>query len=117
MRHHKKGRKLGRTRNQRGALLKALSVALITKGKITTTEAKARELRPFVEKLVTHAKKDNLSSVRLLASKIGSGKALKTLTTDIKKEQQDRNGGYTRIIKLGTRLKDRSKMATIEFVK
>lgn len=69
MRHHKKGRKLGRKRNQRGALLKALAVALITKGKIVTTEAKARELRPFVEKLVTHAKKEIFLALDLLPQK------------------------------------------------
>lgn len=117
MRHHKKGKKLGRGTNQRRALLKALAVSLILNGKIKTTETKARELRPFIEKLITHARTETLSAKRLVASKIGNGLAFQKMTKEIAKEQKDRSGGYTRITKLPTRVNDRSKMAAIEFVK
>jgi large subunit ribosomal protein L17 len=117
MRHHKKGKKLGRGTNQRRALLKALAVGLILNGKIKTTETKAKELRPFIEKLVTHARTETLSAKRLIASKIGNGLAFKKLTGEIAKDQKSRAGGYTRITKLPTRVNDRSKMAAIEFVK
>lgn len=117
MKHHKNKRKLSRTKNQRNALLKTLAVSLIERGKIKTTTAKAKELRPFVEKLVTYAKKDTLSSKKLVISKIGEGVASKKLFTDLGKEYKERNGGYTRIIKLPNRVKDASPMAVIEFVK
>lgn len=117
MRHHNKIKKLGRKKNARNALVKTLAVSLISKGRIKTTETKAKVLRPFVEKLVTHAKKGTLASNRLIASKIGSGEAYKIITSDIIKDQKDRKGGYTRITKLPKRLADKSKMAMIEFVK
>jgi len=115
MRHHKKKRVFGRERKQYRALLKTLAYALITRGKIMTTEAKAKELRPFVEKLVTMAKKETLASRRLLIGRVGP-KAAKKLSTDIAKKFATRAGGYTRIVKLGRRLKDAAKMAHIEFV-
>jgi large subunit ribosomal protein L17 len=117
MRHGKKGRKFKRDKNQRKALLKALSVALITRSKITTTEAKAKELRPFIEKLITNAKKDTLAARRLVASKIGDGVAYSKVFADIVPAFKGSTGGYTRIIKLPKRVKDASKMAFIEFVK
>lgn len=117
MRHHSKPRKFNRDRDGRKALLKALSVALINKGKITTTEAKAKELRPFIEKLVTKAKVDTVASKRHVATKIGNGVALTKIFKDVAPNFKDVNGGYTRIIKLPKRLKDAAKMAYIEFVK
>ena len=115
MRHHKKKRVFGRERDQYRALLKTLAHALVTKEKITTTEAKARELRPFIEKLVTLAKKETIAARRILVSRVGSETANK-LTTSTAKKYAGRMGGYTRITKLGRRLKDAAKMAHIEFV-
>jgi len=114
MRHHNKNRKFGRTKDQRKALMKSLASALIEKGKIKTTEAKAKELRPYIEKLVTRAIKGDLASRRLLLSKIGL--QTKKLVDDIAPKYKDRNGGYTRVVKLTPRTSDASKMAVIEFV-
>src|SRR5207245_1083290 len=115
MRHHKKNRVFGRERGQYHALLKTLGHSLVSRGHIITTEAKAKELRPFVEKLVTLAKKETLLARRLLISRIG-GQAAKKLSNEIAKKYATRAGGYTRITKLGRRLKDAAKMAHIEFV-
>ncbi len=103
MRHHNQNRKFGRPRNQRTALLRGLAVSLIEHGSIQTTDAKARELRPFFEKLVTKGKNDTVASRRLVQSTLGEPKAEVTqkLFTDIAKRYMDRNGGYTRIVKLG----------------
>lgn len=117
MRHHSNVRKFKRDKNQRAALLKGLAVALINKEKITTTEAKAKELRPFIEKIVTKSKIDDQATRRFAAQRIGSGVALIKLFKDISPLYKERNGGYTRITKLGRRPKDASKMACIEFVK
>jgi len=116
MRHHNKNKKFGRDKNQRKALLRSLAASLIRDTKITTTEAKAKALRPYVEKLVTQAKKANLSDRRLLISKINSEVASKKLVEALSVKYSDRNGGYTRIIKLQPRLSDGAKMAVIEFV-
>ncbi len=116
MKHHAGMRKLGRERNQRRALLRSLAVNLIRDGRIRTTEAKAKELRPFIERLVTHAKKDTVSARRLVASRLGGEIKSKKLFTDIAPKYTDRQGGYTRVIKLPTRQGDQSKMALIEFV-
>ncbi len=118
MRHHKKGRTLGREAGGRRALIRSLSRALIDKEKITTTEAKAKELRPFVERLVSHGKKNTLASRRLLLSRIGgkSEKEVGKIITVISPRYKERSGGYTRIVKLPRRLKDGSSMAMIEFV-
>jgi len=115
MSYHKTGRKFGRVRKQRKALLSSLVGSLIEHEKIQTTEAKARELRPVMEKLLTSAKKNNLASRRLIASQIG-GKASKKLMETIAPKYKDRKGGYTRIIKLSLARTDAAKMAHIEFV-
>ncbi len=114
MRHHNKTKKLSRVRKTRKALMSSLALSLILKNKIKTTEIKAKALRPFVEKLVTVAKKDTLSSKRDIKAKIGE-KAIKKIA-EISSKFKDRNGGYTRITKLPSRLSDGAKMAYIEFV-
>jgi len=115
MKHLKAGRKFGRKRNQRKALLKILAGNLIEHGKIQTTEAKAKELRPFIEKMITRAKKGGLFSRRILISRIGVV-ATKKLMNEIALKYKERAGGYTRIIKTGFRKDDASPLAIIEFV-
>jgi len=116
MRKRKKGRKLSRKLDQRNALLRSLAEALFMKEKIKTTQAKAKEVSIFAEKMITGAKKKNLSSVRKLAG-FFSNKLAKKISTDIVLRYEKRNGGYTRIIKLGPRKSDGAKMAIIELVK
>jgi len=116
MRHHNSIRKFGRERNQRKALLKSLALSLVEQDKIKTTEAKAKELRPFIEKMITRAKEGNLLSTRLLVSRLGSKDGVKKLTEEIAPKYMDRKGGYTRITKLSPRASDASPMAIIEFV-
>ena len=116
MRHHSSKRKFGREKNQRNALLKSLALSLVVNNKIKTTEAKAKELRPFVEKLVTRSKSGTLAARRLIASRIGDNEGVATLMKELGPKYKDRNGGYTRIIKLPSRESDGAKMAVIEFV-
>ena len=116
MRKLKKGRKLSRKRDQRKALFKSLARALFLAEKIKTTEAKAKELRPFAEKIITTAKKQNLSSRRILV-KYFSKDLVKKIVDQICPRYKDRKGGYTRIIKLGPRKIDGARMAIIELVK
>ncbi len=116
MRHHNSNRKLGRKSGPRRALLASLAYSLASKRKIKTTEAKAKELRPYMEKLVTLGKKDTLASRRLLVSRVGQETA-KRIAKDIAPEYKNRAGGYTRITKMVPRMSDGAKMAIIEFVK
>ena len=119
MRHLVKGRKLNRTSSHRSALMSNLSISLVKHKRIVTTEPKAKELRRFIERLITYAKKDNLHGRRLIMSKIkGSLKkeVANTLIHDIAPNYSDRNGGYTRIIKLANRKNDDASMSIIEFV-
>ena len=119
MRHLVKGRKLNRTSSHRSALMSNLSISLVKHKRIITTEPKAKELRRFIERLITYAKKDNLHGRRLIMSKIkGSLKKeiANTLIHDIAPNYSDRNGGYTRIIKLANRKNDDAAMSIIEFV-
>jgi len=115
MRHHNANRKFGRERNQRKALLKSLAYSLALKGKIKTTEPKAKELRPYMEKLVTLGKKQTPASRRLLESRVGV-QAGKKIAEELSKTYKERAGGYTRITKLPSRVSDGSRMAIIEFV-
>lgn len=115
MRHSKSGRKFGRVRKVRKGLMKSLAVSLILNSKIKTTDAKARELRPFIEKMVTKGKVATLANRRNLISEVGTIGAKKILS-DISPRYMDRNGGYTRITKLQARLSDGSLMAVVEFV-
>lgn len=115
MKHHKKIRKFSRQRGQRKALLKILAGQLILKEKITTTEAKAKELRPWLEKLITKSRKNDLATNRYLARYLPA-KPRQKIIKEIGPRYQTRAGGYIRIIKLGPRPNDRAKMAIIELV-
>ncbi|OGN05580.1 MAG: 50S ribosomal protein L17 [Candidatus Yanofskybacteria bacterium RIFCSPHIGHO2_01_FULL_44_17] len=115
MRHGKKNRKFGRETKQRKELLRDLARALILNTKINTTQAKAKSLRPYIEKLVTKAKDKNLASFKLLSAELGRPYA-KKLHNEIVERFPERHGGYTRIINLPSRISDGSKMATIEFL-
>lgn len=115
MRHHNANRKFGRKTNQRNALLKSLAYSLALKGKIKTTEAKAKELRPYMEKLVTLGKKETLASRRLLESRVGK-EAAKKIATDLAPAYKERAGGYLRITKMVRRKSDGAPQAVIEFV-
>ena len=116
MRHHKKRRTLNRTRPQREALLRGLARSLVLTNAITTTTAKAKELRPFIEKLVSASKTNSLASRRLIGVRLGSTEATKKLHDEYAKRFESRTGGYTRIIRLG-RIGNRvAEMARIEFV-
>ncbi len=116
MRHKKKGRKLGRKSGNRKALLMNLACQLIKYKKIKTTDSKAKELRSFIEPLITLAKKDTLHSRRLVIKKIPKKNIVKVLFEDIAPLFSDRPGGYTRITKLGFRDNDRAPVSIIEFV-
>ena len=116
MRHHRANRKFGREKNQRNALLISLASNLILRGKIRTTEAKAKEVRPFVEKLLTKARLGTLASFRLVAARLRSAETAKILAEKIATKFKNRPGGYTRITKLVRRRGDASPMAIIEFV-
>jgi large subunit ribosomal protein L17 len=115
MNHHKKTRKFGRVKKVRDALLKSLSLSLVLRGKIKTTDAKARELRPYTEKLITIGRLGTVAAHRSLISKIGSIGAEKIMK-ELSPKYNKRAGGYTRITKLPARLSDGSLMAVIEFV-
>jgi len=116
MRHRVGGRKLQRTSSHRTALFRNMSASLIKHEQITTTLAKAKELRPYVEKLITLAKKGGLSNRRLAHSRLMDDAQLVKLFDVLAARYADRNGGYTRVIKAGTRASDASPMAVIEFV-
>lgn len=117
MRHANNTRTLSRTRSQRTALISGLAVSLIRDGQIKTTLAKAKELQPNIERLVTHAKIDSVQSRRLVAARLGGPKdiTIKKLFVDIAPRFKDRNGGYTRVIKLGNTSPGREE-AVIAFV-
>ncbi len=115
MKKKKVGRKFGRESSQRKALMNGLARSLFLKEKIKTTEAKAKEVRPFAEKLITKAKKGDLSARRYLA-RYFDNQTVKKLVEEVAKKYGNRPGGYTRIIKLGLRRSDASKMAIIELV-
>ena len=119
MRHQKKGRKLNRTASHRKALFSNLAASLVIHKKIITTDAKGKELRSYVERLVTYAKKGNVHGRRLIQKRI-SGKRGKEIANilihDIAPSYMDRQGGYTRLIKLNNRKNDNAPVSLIEFV-
>ena len=116
MRHNKIGRKLGRKTAHRKALMSNLASALITNKRIKTTDAKAKELRKYIEPLVTFAKKGDLHSRRQVLKKIRHKSIVRELFNNIGPTFSNRNGGYTRIIKLGFRDNDCAPVSMIEFV-
>ena len=116
MRHNKIGRKLGRKTAHRKALMSNLASALITNKKIKTTDAKAKELRKYIEPLVTFARKGDLHSRRQVLKKIRHKSIVRELFDNIGPTFSNRNGGYTRIIKLGFRDNDCAPISMIEFV-
>ncbi len=112
----KKAQKFGRKTGQRKALLVGIASSLVVKEKIKTSEAKAKKTSKFIEKFITRSKKGDIASRRLLA-KFFNPKIVKKLCNDIGPRYKNRAGGYTRIIKLGSRKNDAAKMAIIELVK
>ena len=119
MRHQKRGRKFNRTASHRKAMMSNLASALILHKSIKTTDAKGKELRGFVERLVTYAKQGNIHGRRLIQKKI-QGKRAKQIANilihDIAPTYEDRNGGYTRLIKLNNRKNDNAPVSLIEFI-
>ncbi len=116
MRHRVGGRKLSRTSSHRTALFRNMAAALIKHEQITTTLPKAKELRPYVEKLITLAKRGGLSNRRLAHARLLDDAQLIKLFDTLAERYKDRNGGYSRIIKAGFRASDASAMAVIELV-
>ena len=116
MRHKSGGRKLQRTSAHRTAMFRNMSASLIKHEQITTTVAKAKELRPYVEKLVTLAKRGGLANRRLAMSRLMDDAQLVKLFDVLAERYKDRNGGYTRVIKAGIRASDAAPIAIIEFV-
>ncbi len=114
--HKTGGRKLQRTSAHRTALFRNMSAALIKHEQILTTVAKAKELRPYVEKLVTLAKRGGLANRRLAMGRLMDDAQLSKLFSTIADRYADRNGGYTRVVKAGIRASDAAPMAIIEFV-
>ena len=116
MRHKKSGRKLNRNSSHRKALFKNLAIALIERDIIKTTLPKAKELRKFIEPLITIGKNDNVANRRHVFNKLRSDKAVAKLFNEVSVNAKDRKGGYTRIIKAGFRAGDKADMAYIELV-
>ena len=116
MRHGIRQRKLGRKSGHRTAMFRKMSAALIKHEQIMTTAHKAKELRPYIEKLITLAKRGGLSNRRLAMSRLGDETQLKKLFDVLAERYADRDGGYTRVIKAGYRGSDAAQMAVIEFV-
>ena len=116
MRHNKKFNHLGRKTAHRNAMLSNMAVSLIQHKKITTTLAKAKELRKFIEPLITKAKDDTTNSRRMVFSQLQNKEAVSTLFGEIAQRVGDRPGGYTRILKTGFRLGDAAQMCFIELV-
>lgn len=115
MNHKVRGRKFKRDHAQRKALMKSLAEAIILQERIQTTTAKAKELAPYIAKLITRAKKQDLLSAKIVHGML-SDEPAKKLLGDIAKKYEQRNGGYTRIIKTGNRNHDAAQMSIIEFV-
>jgi large subunit ribosomal protein L17 len=116
MRHRAKGRQLSRTSSHRRALLNNMATSLFEHGRVITTEAKAKELRPFAEKLITLARRGDLHARRLVERRIKNRETLSRLFTEIGPRFAARPGGYTRILKLGHREGDGADIARIELL-
>jgi len=116
MRHRKKGRQLSRTASHRRAMLRNMATSLFRHERIETTTAKAKELRPYAERLITLARRGDLHARRLAATKIQDSEVLSKLFADIGPRFAQRPGGYTRVLKLGNRKGDAAEMSLIELV-
>ena len=116
MRHRKAGRQLRRTSEQKLALMRSLAKSLIERGAIETTEAKAKELRPFIEKLITKAKTGTLHARRLAGRHVQHRETADKLFQEVGVKFATRTGGYTRILKVGHRKGDGAEMARIELI-
>ena len=116
MRHHNQNRKFGRKTDARRALMKSLCEELIKHGRISTTLAKAKELRPVIEKLVTKAQSGTVDARRQVSSQLATDKCTKKLVDEIAPRYKERKGGYTRITRTEVRAGDASQQAIIEFV-
>ena len=112
----KKGPRLGGSPSHQRKILSNLAAALIKEERVTTTEARAKVLRPYVEKMVTKARRGDLHARRLVLRKIQDNDVVTKLFDDVGPRYEDRDGGYTRIVKLGPRRGDGAEMAIIEFV-
>ena len=118
MQHSQKGRTFGRKRNVRKAFVRSLAEALISRERILTTEARAKEIRPFVETLVTQGKLGTLAARRAIVKKLGGREALAKKVVDVLAPRfKERHGGYTRITKVVKRSADGRSSAVIEFIK
>ncbi len=117
MRHRKKGRQLSRTRSHRKATLRNLATSLFRHERIETTTAKAKELRPYAERLITLARRGDVHARRLAAMKIQDRDVLGKLFDEIAPRYMERPGGYTRVLKLGNRKGDAAEMSLIELVR
>ncbi|HRV32418.1 MAG TPA: 50S ribosomal protein L17 [Candidatus Paceibacterota bacterium] len=116
MRHLNKGKKLHRKTDQRKALVKILTYNLVMKERITTTKAKASMVKPYLERLITRAKKQDVNALRYVLSKVPE-KAANKIYYDLAKRYIDRPGGYTRVLKIEKpRVKDSAKMVILELV-
>ena len=116
MRHHRSGRKLGRDASHRKALYSNLAGALIEHGRIKTTEAKAKAVKPFAEQMITLGKRGDLHARRLALAELRSQDVVHQLFADVAPRFADRPGGYTRIVKLGPRNGDAAEMVYLELV-
>ena len=116
MRHRVEGRKFGRETDQRRLMMRNLIKSLVDHGRITTTLAKAKEMRRFADRIITYGKQDTVHARRLAYSFLGSRTLVKKLFDEIAPQMKDRNGGYTRVLKAGFRRGDSAPMAIIEFV-
>ena len=117
MRHNVAGKRLGRTSNQRKALMKGLAISLITHERIQTSITKAKELRKFVEPFITMSKADTVANRRLAMARLGNKEVVQKLFgSEFRSRFADRQGGYTRILKMASRLGDGADMALIELV-
>lgn len=117
MAYHKRGRKFGRKRDQRRQLMRSLARSVILHERVQTTESRAKSIRPYLEKLVTKARADDLSTRRLLLSRFNNDTVVvKKLLEELGPKYKDRNGGYTRITKLEPRQGSGRSVAVIEFI-
>ncbi len=116
MRHRKKGRQLSRTASHKKATMRNMATALFRHERIETTTAKAKELRPYAERLITLARRGDVHARRQAASKIQDREVLGKLFDDIAPRYSERPGGYTRVLKLGARKGDAAEMSLIELV-